>query len=198
LQFQQGLATMKRAMRVHRVKRRHRLDRRMRGWIVNTAKKQYWRVAAWYDLEDLVQEGFVCAMICQQRYSHIRSQRHFMALVQTTFINHIHTLAKQRTRQLDVPISSEVAERVRDPAEHLVKLAGGEEGDQVSLTLLGQLPIELKMLLHRLQTDARLIPMLMHKDRTRETTNEWLCRLIGLPETIDLELIFHEHFGESR
>jgi hypothetical protein len=40
----------------------------MRGFIVNTAKENYWRVAAWYDLEDLIQDGYMCYYKCRQRY----------------------------------------------------------------------------------------------------------------------------------
>src|SRR3974390_506351 len=89
------------------------LDRAMRGWIINHAKRQYWRVAAWYDLADLIQDGFLCYYKCKARYTNLtflnhplpEDKRRFMSLVQRAFANHITNLANRRTETPELAIS---------------------------------------------------------------------------------------------
>lgn len=85
------------------------LDAGMRGWIVNTAKKNYWRVASWYEFDDLVQDGYMCYYKCRNRYAVLRKakygdnsekvqRRRIMALVKVAYHNHIATLAMKQSR----------------------------------------------------------------------------------------------------
>lgn len=170
---------------MQRPKRKHRLDAGIRGWIVNTAKKHYWRIPPWYELDDLIQEGYFCYSICNLKYGHDLTPSHFMALVKVTFINHIHDIANLKTRnaaELMVPADSPLFSR-----------AVPEEA--TFFTLLKQLPKELQELLFILLNDARNIPML-RDGKDRETTNEYLCRLIGVdPTCVNLQSVFKEHFG---
>lgn len=171
---------MKRAMR------EHRLDAGLRGWIVNYARKNYWRVPNYYSLDDLIQEGYVCYAKCNLRYRHVREQRHFMALVKRTFANHIHDLAAERTAK-----PPEILAEPDSPS--LIQV---EYSDALIYTLLNQLPAELKRLIHVLLTDSRNIPMLRFEDGTRETRNEYLCRLLNVdPALVNIEDVFREHFA---
>lgn len=165
--------------------REHRLDAGLRGWIVNTAKKNLWRVPSRYDLSDLIQDGYLCYCICNLRYRHVKEQRHFMALVKRTFINHIHDLATERTRLIETLVVPD--------SPSLVQV---EPGDALFNVLLNQLPAELKQLLVTLIRDSKNIPMLRSEDGTRETRNQYLCRLLNVdPELVDIEQVFREHFG---
>ena len=77
------------------------LDAGMRGWLVNKARAEHWRMATWYSIEDLTQDAFVCYAKCVRAYPELAKienpnqgqRKWFMALVQTTFRNHIMTLA---------------------------------------------------------------------------------------------------------
>ena len=77
------------------------LDDCMRGWIANTARAEQWRMAPWYDEEALKQDGYLCYAKCIKAYPELAKienptqgqRKHFMSLVQTTFRNHIMTLA---------------------------------------------------------------------------------------------------------
>lgn len=170
---------------MQRPKRKHRLDKGIKGWIVNTAKKNYWRVPAWYELDDLIQEGYICYCNCNLKYGNDLTASHFMALVKVSYIRHIHDLANSRTRnsaELMVSIDSPIFSRA-------------EPEDATFFTLLRQLPSELQELLSILLNDAKDIPML-RDGRERETTNAYLCRLIGIdPEHVNLQAVFKEHFG---
>lgn len=176
--------------------RQHRLDKGLKGWIVNYARQNYWRVASYYELEDLIQDGYVCYCKCNERYGHVRDQAHFMALVKTTFFRHIIDLSNNRTESIEITLVE---------PEALATLAPSTPSEGEFACLLRQLPSELAELLRALMDDAKSIPYLRETDaRTpdgrfrkceRESRNEWLCRLIGAdPKTINMEELFHAYF----
>src|SRR5690554_2636340 len=88
-------------------------DAGLKRWIRATAYKNYWRVSHWYDLEDLIQDGYMAYCTCAEHYGHLvrkrkpsaEDRRNFMALVKRTFENHIHDLATKRTVTQELPIS---------------------------------------------------------------------------------------------
>lgn len=164
--------------------RKHKLDKGMRGWIVNFAVKNHWRVAAWMDVEDLVQEGYLCYAKCLDRYGTDLVQRHFMALVQQSFQNRVHNLAAKRTRTIDAPVASYDAGDVSEVCE------GVEPEEGTLATLVRSLPRELSELLQTLLGDARELA----EQLPRETTNAWLCRIAGLPAArYDVEAALRRH-----
>lgn len=77
------------------------MEQTVYGWIIKTARKNIWRVNAWYDLEDLIQDGVMWYYMTEKRYSKtVKSRSHMMALFKTSFQNYIHDLAnpkRQRT-----------------------------------------------------------------------------------------------------
>lgn len=164
------------------------LDRGLRGWITKTAQKNYWRVAAWMGLDDLVQDGFLCYMICRRRYT-VANKRHMMALVKITYINHITDLANARTRLNEVAVS-QIAAPGHEP-EALEHLGGCEEGDAELGAALAHAPDEVRQLIALLNDPNALEklrrPARMYADGTRETHGERLCRLLGIPKDFNLE-----------
>lgn len=174
--------------------RLHRLDPSMIGWIKNTARRNFWRVSQWYELRDLIQDGYLVYARCNITYAHIRSQPHFMALFKRAFNNHIHNLAKAKERTVDAPITLFISEDGNVTAA-LDTLAGAQPEEATFRVLLNQLPTELKNLIMILVRDARNIPLLRGEDRTRETTNEYLCRIANLnPVEYDIRAMLRAHF----
>ena len=43
-------------------------DAGVRGWIVKTAYKHYWRVSSYYEFDDLVQDGYLCYAKCLRTF----------------------------------------------------------------------------------------------------------------------------------
>jgi len=176
--------------------RKHRLDKGMMAWIERTARKHHWRVASWIDLDDLIQEGYVCYALCNQRYPRELGRAHIMALTKTTFHNRIHDLAKQRTRLLEEPLSVHAASE-QTPEEALENALPAEHETQTFATLVLQLPAEIRELLTILLNDAASIGMRKERGR-RESLNTYLWRLIGQkPCGIDLQCALANHFGVS-
>lgn len=64
------------------------------GWIYNESRRNLWKVAGWYDFEDLVQDGLILALKCRERYPDVEPAR-FTALVKTSFHNHIVNLTRR-------------------------------------------------------------------------------------------------------
>ena len=162
--------------------RPHRLDAGMHRWIRNTATKNLWRMPPYYDVDDLIQEGYLAYAKCALKYPHVKEVRHFMALVKVSFVNQIHSLANRHTKRLAVNICDELLADTASIPEHVT-----------FHVLVKQLPNELQELITILLNDAR--PMLRFTDGTRETTNEYFCRLIGIPPEVNVLAVFKEHFG---
>jgi DNA-directed RNA polymerase specialized sigma24 family protein len=176
---------------MERPRRTHRLDAIMRGWIVNTARKSYWRVAGWYDLDDLIQDGYICYLKCHEKYPAELNRRNFMALVQRTFQNHINKLAITKSRQLDAPLDSlSLAESVED---HLDALSLPDHEEQMFNVLVSELPEKFRELVRILMKDHELA-MSRPQSTGPETRNAWLCRIAGIDPGTDVEGVFREHF----
>lgn len=186
------------------------LDEGMRGWIISTAKKNYWRVAAYYDLDDLIQDGYLCYAKCHARYTHLTVKRHplkddkrrFMALVQAAFTNHITTLAWKRSRLPEQNFSATAhVLGVPDEGALLEDLLSPQQEQATVSLLLSTAPKEIKRLFELLVEDAVSLGGYLRmrrqgqRSRQRETNNEYFCRLLGLnPAEIDLIGLVDRHF----
>lgn len=184
------------------------LDDGMRGYLVNTAKREHWRVRELCDLADLIQDGHLCYYKCYDRYVRPRAdltgtkgeKRWFQALVKTTFSNHITTLAGKHKG---------VSER---PASDYTVM--GEEGDSdifeqnlppqpelgTFMALLAKAPAELAELIKLLANDSAEALGFERKRvgrrLIRETTNERYCRILGIdPKERNIVSELKAYFG---
>lgn len=159
-------------------------DKGLRGWIVRTARKHYWRVAAYHDLDDLIQEGLLAYAICRARYrDKVQNRRHFMALVQVVYMNRITDLANERTKCLEV-CASQIAVEGRE-LQVMEYLAGGADGDAELQAVLARAPAEVRAFLALFETPEGLAeldkPLRRRGDGTRETMEERLSLVLGMP-----------------
>lgn len=188
------------------------LDAGIRGYIVNTAKREHWRVKEIYTggeegLQDLIQDGFLCYYKCHARYVQTRSdltgtpdeRRWFQSLVKTTFSNHIKTLAAKHKGISERPASEfyveganegDIFERNLPPQQELSSL----------FAALAQAPWELLELMRLLAGDGAAALGFKRKKVGRrsvaETTNEYYARLLGVdPQERDLVAELKEYFG---
>lgn len=198
------------------------MDAGMRGWLVNTARINAWRVAEWIELSDLIQDGQVCYQKCHNRYKFLTVKRHpsqddkrrFMALVQTAFKNHITTLAQKRTALHERPVSQHIG-AMDVESEYFTRVMPPQPEEASFAVALADAPEEIKALLRfLLKEDTRNLEFartrirrlqLSTGDRVkigrraiRETTNEFYCRHLGLdPELIDLPQLVRDYFSPS-
>lgn len=169
-----------------------KIDNGVRGWIVKTARKNYWRVAAFYDLADLIQDGYLhyCRIvnIYEVQRNRVRSRARLMGLFKIAYINHIHDLAKQRTR-LAVEVKLEEL-----PPLTVARLHYGATQD-----LLAGAPPLVRLSIAALQDDRVAYLMSQPYVRTpshRETMNERLCGVLGLDANVfDLPGAIRSYFA---
>lgn len=166
------------------------LDAGVRGLIVNMAKKNFWRVASWYDLQDLIQDGYLCFAKVRNRYPTATDVRHVTALFKTTFFRHITDLANERTQGNEQTISQLVAVPGQEEAVW-ERLIGGQDEEATLKVMLRNAPAELRALYRFLSSEdgrRRLSEPYRWRYGVRETTNQYLCRKLGFDaNTVNLE-----------
>lgn len=151
-----------------------KMDEVARRWMYKHAKQQFWRVSAWYDYEDLIQDGYFWYYSRVKKYPHVTEPRHMMALFQIRYRQHIHELSNRKTKA---------------SAEVHIEVVGGSLVEQmpgpVSFErLISEAPEHIKKALQGLLQRPELLRGAYTKvNGARETTNNRLCRVAGIPES---------------
>lgn len=156
------------------------LDRGLKLYIAKTARKQFWRVARYYALDDLIQDGYLAYAICLERYGHkAENIRHFTSLVKTVYSNHITDLANARTKApKETPISQFARKNHVTTDSDLLEMVGGSEcGDAEMIATLKSASEEIRALM-KIVTDEPTAPKVIAAG-LRLTTNEKLNALLG-------------------
>lgn len=167
------------------------LDAAMSKWIHKTARANFWRVAQLCDLEELVQDGYLCYAKCRARYVDPRKDltggkddiRWFQSLVKTTFERYIHSLAAKHKGINQVAVSQVAANP--DTSDELIydRFLPAQEEEGTLMALIATAPQEVKELMLLLAADG--LDLIQYQRRRfkrrllRETTNELYCRLLG-------------------
>jgi hypothetical protein len=174
-------------------------DKGLRGWIVDTARRNLWRMPSHIGLDDLISEGFLAYAITKHRYSkRVENKAHFMSLFKTVFNSIISNYANDRTAKKNAGLAEWPISDVAVPGKELVALemlGGGVTGDQELALSLAKAPAEVQRLLdavndgvltdrrfkHRKTLKTMRTPdgSYTHKVVHRETNNEFLNRMLG-------------------
>lgn len=175
------------------------MDEGARLWLFKTAHKNYWRVAPYYELDDLIQDGFVSYYKTVARYKRrVKNRSHMMRLFQMSYVNHIHDLAKLRTRHNRV-IANDLVTGDADPLNALAANCSDDTHQLVVfMAALAKAPTQVKQVLLILTThQGRMELCKPYRGKAnRETSNERLCRLTGYdPEKTDLVAAVKNYFA---
>jgi hypothetical protein len=147
------------------------MDSSARIWLAKTARANLWRIYHWYDLDELIADGVLCWQIVVAKYPDVNKRSQQMALFKTTFTNHMHRLANSRSKQA-IDISTD-------------KLPEQENEEEDLRGFTTSAPAAVRALLLAIIDHPELLkyPPRRWLGGRRETTNQWLCRLIGLDDT---------------
>jgi hypothetical protein len=160
------------------------MDAGARRWMLFTVKKNYWRVSPWIELDDLIQDGYLQYQRVLVRYPDATHPAHIMRLFQRCFINYLHDIATKRTRELAIMQALPPLEPIPNNTDALLALA--------------KAPPLIRQFLHRVMTDdaacAELRKPYLRKGTHRETVNERLCRVAGVPPNLDFTKQLLEFF----
>lgn len=164
------------------------------GWTKNYIKRNKWRVMGYLEFEDLLQEAHLRFFLCVKKYPDVENPQHFFSLYRTAFIN--------RFKELSAVKGDEIPE---DPQTFPFEVRAGRAAHLGDLAhRLHKAPKEVKSVLLAMTADdnknvrARKLQKFKHDGlslkegglRNRETTNEYLCSLVGLdPNEINLHKI---------
>ena len=173
------------------------MDDGARGWLLRTVTKSYWRVSRWYDLDDLIQEGYSCYYETLSRYPLAADPPHRMALFKLVFMSRLTDLANKRTKSVSEICESDLtAASLADGhrADAFLETIAADTDLALAASSLTSAPQYVKDALALFTTEeglARLRSAYRRvrrgKHLTRETLNERLCRLTGHdPRQVDI------------
>lgn len=168
------------------------MDRGARLWLARAVRANYWRVSSWYDLDDVMQEGYYAYYYMERRYPDVTEPRHKMALFKLVFHSVITNLANQHTRRADEVVECDIDTRAEscdgwspsfldtvqaEPSADEADLVGAPRPVRDAIALMASGDPRLRA------PPSRPQPVRRH----RETLNDRLCRLTGYdPDTTDI------------
>jgi len=171
------------------------MDEGARRWLFKTVRKNYWRVCRWYDVSDLIQEGYAAYYeVAHKRYPHAVDPPHRMRLFQLVFMSRLHDLANKRTRLAAEVCEADLARPDAAQVETVLTMIADEPTLLEAVPALASAPQYVRDALALFGTPEglRAVRAAYRKRRegrhlVRETLNERLCRLTGRdPREVDI------------
>lgn len=171
---------------------RFRWRRKLEEWTRAFIMKNRWRVPAEWDEDDLFQDCFCYFLHCQRRYADkAQSQAHFASLYRSCIFNHFNDLSNASTRQRARPTIliddlGVMTARVQPRWVELEPTRLTYEAQEALRLMLLEAPLVVKHVIKALGLDDALIQSKPRPEfewdlfGRRETTNEYLCRLVGI------------------
>ena len=160
------------------------LDPAIRGWIVNTAHKNYWRIASWYEFEDLIQDGYFCLCKCREKFKYPmvdpdghENTKEFMAFFQRAFENLIIDLANKHSQTPETAMAG-LSDNQVEGIETWSKQASALS-DASLATLIANAPAEIAEMLKQILIDGLAdVPYLKTRLRKKELPGGKLPRIV--------------------
>lgn len=178
------------------------LPRGVTGWVYNHARSNYWRLASWYELDDLIQDGLMIAYKCVAKYGfpgEDLDEPHFMRLVQIAFFNHIAQLLRV-SRAVDEQTKLADLSTVNSETDALERLAEAEYvSEQDYAVLIDELPAHLRRVVMLFMSDegAKAVRRPLRKrHKNDETMSDRLAKLAGFPSYLDFETELRAYLWE--
>ena len=166
-------------------------DEGARNFLYKYAKKHYWRVAAWIDFDDLIQDGYAAYAETLYRYPTAKNAAHIQSLFQLVFRSKIEDLVRANTKQVD-DARSDIVE-IFDSPELIIPDVSNLQA------LLAKAPDVIKDALNLLMSDSLHVlaqPFKKDSNGCRETLNERFCRLMQRdPKEIDVVTLLRTYFA---
>jgi len=171
------------------------------GWVVNFLKRNYWKVAPLYDWDDLFQEAYLKFLVVSEKYPEVVDPPHFMALFKTSFIRRFIDLSKKK--MLDPTILEADLFPIDGEPGTLEMNSPTYEDDCFVCMMMHYAPIEIKILIEafddpkiraKFQTKFLTVRTGNKKGR-KETTNERICRILGIAPGTQVRQMFYQHLG---
>lgn len=183
------------------------LDTGVRGHIVNVTREHYWKVASWFEFDDLIQEGYLAFAKCRARFvpdwgisdvwgcplspgrlidanqnAHVSptgdDMRRFMAYFQMAFNNRITDLQQHPRSKLKEVVYAALPDTQAESLEKLSEQTA-ELSDANLATLLANAPAEIAEMLKQILIDgAAEVPYLRTRLRKKFLPGSRIPRIV--------------------
>lgn len=171
------------------------LPKNITGWTWNHAKQNYWRVAAFYDFDDLVQDGLMVCYKCLSEYGVPGIEidaPNFMALVKSSFYNHIGDLLRKNRGVVEITIHAGDLSSVLSESDALDRVAIPDDVSEHDFAmLLADLPEHLRAVVELFLKDdtAKQLrkSLRVRLGQPSETMSDRLVKMAGFPTYLDFE-----------
>lgn len=177
------------------MQQKHTMDQGARLWLSKYARRNYWRVAAWIDIEDLIQDGYAAYYETLQRYPTARDAAHIQSLFKLVFRSKIEDLVRAHKKQID-DARSDVVETIDSATSNYGMFLPDFSNFHALLVKAPQQIKDVLNLLNSEQGRQELNKPFQRSDSgCRETLNDRFCRLLGYDaKQVDLVSMLREHF----
>lgn len=160
------------------------MDEGARRWLASAVRRNYWRVSRWYDLDDLMQEGYEVYYYVVKHYPKAVTPQHRMSLFKLAFISRICDHANKRTQRIDDICESSMIISDEFSTGFMETVAADPEiAEAVAALATAPKYVKDALALYESENGLRQLRYKYRKVgrgcRKRETLNERLCRLTG-------------------
>lgn len=169
---------------------------KIEGWTVNYLKREFWRVEAIMEWQDVLQEAYIVFMRCAAKYPHMDTPQHFMALYKRAWTNEFNDLSSEATKlRALVPDVREV-----DSEETPMEAAGELENEGYLRILVSQAPDEVRSVLClMLNAPQELLDVLLadwrQDNRRADGGGHRINAALGFPPHVDVRKLVTDYLG---
>ena len=172
------------------------MDAGAKAWLAKYAKRNYWRVAAWVEFEDLLQDGQEAYYEVLKRYPTAVDRAHIMRLFQLVFRSKIEDLVRANKKQID-DAASDIVENHDQHATLSTIIPDFSNFHNLLLKAPKQIKEALALLANDL-TRKQLAAPYTSVNGKRETMNDRFCNMLGYnPKEIDIVGMIKDHFAPA-
>lgn len=163
------------------------------GWTVNHVSANMWKVERTQQRADVMQEAYLVFMKVSARYPELDDPRHFMALYKTSWQRHFTDLANADTADRVTSSISRAGPAEDGECDRDRDFVGATDNDGQLSVMLRQAPAEVRMVINLFLSapqeilDLALAGWVRKRDgQVGAGGSKRLCRLLGLPEDMDV------------
>lgn len=170
----------------------YHMDDGARNYLFRYVQKNHWRVAAWIDKDDLIQEGYFAYYDTLRRYPNATTPQHIMSLFKLVLRSNIEDLVRANTKQVD-DARSDIVEVFESP---LMVVPDFSNLHALLIKAPQIIQDALALLTNEITRQELTKPFVKYDNGRRETLNERFCKLLGQdPNCIDVPKLIRMHFA---
>jgi DNA-directed RNA polymerase specialized sigma24 family protein len=168
------------------------MDEGARNYLYKYVKKNHWRVAAWVDFDDLIQEGYFAYYDTLRRYPSAETPQHIMSLFKLVLRSNIEDMVRKHSKQID-DARSDIVETYDSP---LLIIPDFSTLHALLIKAPALIRDALALLNDEKTREELQKPFAVYNSGRRETLNERMCLLLGKdPKRTDIVKELRTYFA---